>query len=505
VSGGRFRPTPPAKLTNITEVTHMLWSQSRRQSEALPRITAATLGSAQFKSAYGIKYAYLAGAMYKGIASKEMVIAMGKAGLMGYLGTGGMRLDRIESDIRYIQSQLPFGSRYGMNLLGDLSHPELEQRTVELYFSHGVRFIEAAAYVQMTPGLVRYRAKGLKRKPDGGIEIPHRILAKVSRPEVASAFMQPAPEPVVRQLVQAGHLTAEEADLSRLVPISSELCFEADSGGHTDRGVAYALMPVMLSLRDEMTSQHKYGEAIFVGAAGGIGAPEAAAAAFIMGADFILTGSINQCTVEAGTSASVKDMLQTADVQDTAYAPAGDMFELGAKVQVFKKGIFFPARANRLYELYSRHNSIDEIDSKTRSQIEEKYFRRSFDEVWEETKVHYRNTGRKNAEELERSPKQKMALIFRWYFAHSTRLALEGDEQQKLDYQIHCGPSLGAFNRWVRGTELESWRNRHVAEIAERLLDATAKRLNERFLQLTCGAVCENDVAGERSAALTSE
>ncbi|SEO17605.1 PfaD family polyunsaturated fatty acid/polyketide biosynthesis protein [Bradyrhizobium sp. OK095] len=465
----------------------MLQTEAHHEAAAQVRISAARLGSEQFKSAYGIKYAYLAGAMYKGIASKEVVVAMAKAGLMGYLGTGGLRLDRIESDIRSIQSQLPTDGRYGMNLLSDLSQPELEQRTVELLLRCGVRFVEAAAYMQVSPSLVRYRSKGLKRRPDGRIEAPHRVMAKISRPEVATAFMQPAPEAIIRQLVQAGHLSVEEADLSRLLPVASEICVEADSGGHTDRGVAHVLMPVMLSLRDEMMAQHGYAETIHVGAAGGIGTPEAAAAAFVMGADFILTGSINQCTVEAGTSVAVKDMLETAGPQDTAYAPAGDMFELGAKVQVFKKGIFFPARANKLYELYSRYNSLDEIDLKTRRQIEEKYFRRSFDDIWQETKSYYLDAGRGKLEELERSPKLKMALIFRWYFVHTTRLAMNGDEQQKLDYQIHCGPALGAFNRWVKGTALESWRNRHVADIAERLLNATADRLNERFAQLTGG------------------
>jgi trans-AT polyketide synthase/acyltransferase/oxidoreductase domain-containing protein len=472
----------------INKVAPMLWTEARRESEEPARIGAASLGCPGFKSRYGIKYAYLAGAMYKGIASKELVIAMAKARLMGFLGTGGLRLDRLESDIRFIQSTLPVDGRYGMNLLSDLSQPELEERTVELFLKHGVRFVEAAAYMQMTPAVVRYRSKGLKRRPDGRIEAPNHVLAKVSRPEVAAAFMQPAPEAIVRQLVQAGHLNAEEAELSRLIPVASDVCVEADSGGHTDRGVAYALMPVMLSLRDEITAHNEYREKINVGAAGGIGTPEAAAAAFVMGADFILTGSINQCTVEAGTSVAVKDMLQTANSQDTAYAPAGDLFELGAKVQVFKKGVFFPARANKLYELYSHYNSIDEIDEKTRNQIQEKYFRRSFDDVWKETKAHHLSTGRTKAEELERSPKQKMALIFRWYFVHTNRLALDGNEEQKLDYQIHCGPALGAFNRWVQGTELESWRNRHVAEIAERLLSATAELLNERFAQLTNSA-----------------
>jgi trans-AT polyketide synthase/acyltransferase/oxidoreductase domain-containing protein len=450
-------------------------------------ISAAGLGSTRFKQRYGIKSAYLTGAMYKGISSKEMVVAMGKSGLIGYLGTGGMRLDQIESDLRAIKMELASDRSYGMNLLTDSSRPELEEQTVELFMKHGVRFIEAAAYIHITPSLVWYRLKGLRRHRDGHVEAAHNVLAKISRPEVASAFLQPAPETIVRQLVQCGRLTAEEADLSRSIPVASDLCVEADSGGHTDRGIAYVLMPVMLSLRDEMTARYDYREKIQLGAAGGIGTPNAAAAAFVMGADFILTGSINQCTVEAGTSTAVKEMLQKADAQDTAYAPAGDMFEIGAKVQVFKKGTLFPARANRLYDLYQRYNSIDEIDPKTKTQIETKYFGRSFEEVWAETKAYYRQSRNAKIDEIERSPKQKMALIFRWYFVHSGRLALSGSEIGKLDYQIHCGPALGAFNRWVQGTELEPWQNRNVAKIAECLLDGTAKFLNDRLSHLALG------------------
>ena len=71
----------------------------------------------------------------------------------------------------------------------------------------------------------------------------------------------------------------------------------------------------------------------------------------MVGADFVCTGSINQCTVESGMSDVVKDLLQDINVQDTEYAPAGDMFEIGARVQVLKKGTFFPARANKLFML----------------------------------------------------------------------------------------------------------------------------------------------------------
>lgn len=78
-------------------------------------ITPEFLGSEEFRKDYGIRYAYLTGAMFKGISSKEMVVKMGKAGMMGFLGTGGLSIPQIESDIQYIQQELDEGQAYGMN------------------------------------------------------------------------------------------------------------------------------------------------------------------------------------------------------------------------------------------------------------------------------------------------------------------------------------------------------------------------------------------------------
>lgn len=444
-----------------------------------------SLGSTSFKKDYNIKYAYLTGAMYKGIASKELIVKLGKAQLLGFLGTGGMRMHQIEDYIQYIQSALKNKETFGVNLLCNLIHPQVEEDTVDLYFKHGVTNVEAAAYMQITPSLVRFRLKGAHRKGDGQIETPNRIIAKVSRPEVATAFMSPAPENILKRLVENGKLTQEEADCGKYIPVSEDICVEADSGGHTDQGIAYTLMPAMITLRNDLLKQYGYAKEIRVGAAGGIGAPESAAAAFIMGADFIMTGSINQCTPEAGMSDVVKDMLQQTNVQDTAYAPAGDMFEIGARVQVLKKGLFFPARANKLYDLYMRYNSIDEIDEKTKKQIQEKYFKRSFDDVWEETRNFYAKSSPEELRRAEQSPKHKMSLIFRWYFVHTTRLAMNGSPEQKVDYQIHCGPAMGSFNQWVKGTPLEDWRNRHVDKIADKLMVETAQLLEKRFQNFT--------------------
>ncbi|HSP79094.1 MAG TPA: PfaD family polyunsaturated fatty acid/polyketide biosynthesis protein, partial [Myxococcaceae bacterium] len=450
-------------------------------------IRADSLGSRAFREAHGVRLAYVAGSMYKGISSKELVVRMGRAGLIGFLGTGGVPLERIEADLREIQSRLRPGEAYGVNLLHSFERPAREEQLVELLLRHGVRNIEAAAFLRLTPALVRYRVRGLRRRADGLVEAPHRVLAKVSRPEVARLFMSPAPEALLEELVRAGHLTSEEARLAREVPMAEDICVESDSGGHTDQGVAGALLPSMMMLRDRMMAEHGFKTRIRVGAAGGIGTPEAAAAAFIMGADFILTGSINQCTVEAGTSEPVKELLETLDVQDTTCAPAGDMFELGAKIQVVRRALFFPARANRLFALYQQYESLEAMDEQTRKQLQEKYFRRSFEEVWEETRRYYLRVDPPMVELAEREPRKKMALVFRWYFVHTTRLALRGDREQKTDYQIHCGPALGAFNQWVRGTPLASWRNRHVDEIAFKLMEGTAEHL-ERQLQLLRGA-----------------
>ncbi|UUZ95280.1 hypothetical protein LJK87_12870 [Paenibacillus sp. P25] len=84
-----------------------------------------------------------------------------------------------------------------MNLVHDPSEPDIEERTVDLYLRYGVKVIEAAAFMTITPALVRYRAMGLTRDRSGNVVSSHKIIAKISRPEVAEAFLSPAPERIV--------------------------------------------------------------------------------------------------------------------------------------------------------------------------------------------------------------------------------------------------------------------------------------------------------------------
>ncbi len=445
---------------------------------------ALNLGSSEFRSAYSTRYAYIVGAMYKGISSKEMVVAAGKAGILAFFGTGGISLKGIEQSINFIQDNLDSNQPYGMNLLNNIERPDLEMQLVNLFLSKGVRNIEAAAYMEISAPLVKFRISGLRQTPSGEVVPGNRVIAKVSRPEVAEAFMRPPPIRIVQSLLDAGEISQYEAELSQRIPVAHDICVESDSGGHTDQGVAYVVLPAIRNLSQRIMQEESYSTSFRIGAAGGIGTPDAAAAAFMLGADFIATGSINQCTVEAATSEVVKNILQNIAIQDTTYAPAGDMFEIGAKMQVVQRGLFFSSRANKLYDIYLRHNSLEELDSKTLNQIQEKYFGRPIDDVWQETRSYYQKSMPDKLRQIENNPKMKMAAIFKWYFIHSTRLAMKGSDQQKVDYQIHCGPALGAFNSWVKGSKYETWKSRKVAEIGELLMEETARVLTERVSHL---------------------
>lgn len=444
-------------------------ASARKAVAWVPAIPPESLGDREFKLKHGLKYAYAAGAMAGGITSVEMVIAMGEAGMLGFFGSAGLSVDHIENAIDRIQKhdkKIP----YGFNLIHSPGESGLEMETVKLYLKKGVKRICAAAFMNMTPSIVYFRAKGLHRDEKGQIVAPNSVFGKVSRVEVAEKFYSPAPEKILRQLVEEGYLTKEEAELASEIPVAEDLTAEADSGGHTDNRPAIALFPTIMALKEKMEKKYAYKTPLRAGLAGGIATPESAAAAFSMGAAYIMTGSINQACVESGTSDIVREMLSTTGQADVTMAPSADMFELGVKVQVLKRGTMFAQRAAKLYELYRTHESYDDIPEDQKSIVEEKFLKSSFDEAWEKTKDFFSKRDPRQNERAAKDPKHKMALVFRSYLGQSSKWAISGDPLRKMDYQIWCGPSMGAFNEWVSGTYLEDWKNRKVAIVARNLL-----------------------------------
>ena len=441
----------------------------------LPPVYPEWLGDRSFAAAHGCRFPYVIGEMARGIASADMVIAGASAGMMAFFGSAGLAIPEIDEAIAKIQGALGREVRnWGANLIHSPQESHMEMDFAELMLARGVTNISASAFMRLAPAVVYLSAKGLTRAADGSIQRRTHIFAKVSRVEVARPFLSPAPDALLTPLVEAGKLTAEEAALARLIPVAGDITVEADSGGHTDNRPLPVLLPRIIDLADEVVAEFGYADRPRIGVGGGLGTPAALATAFAAGAAFVVTGSVNQATVESALAEDGRRMLAQASMTDVAMAPAADMFEMGVEVQVLKRGTMFAQRGKELYKIFRTYPSFEAIPADEFAAMEQRLLGRTVDEIWNDTRSFFEERDPKEIQKAENDPKHRMALVFRWYLFMGAQWARSGEESRRADYQIWCGPAMGAFNDWVRGSFLEPVENRSVVQIGLNLLEGAA-------------------------------
>lgn len=458
-------------------------ARGRQVLASAPPIPPESLGDPDFPAAHGVRQAYATGAMANGIASAGMVAALAKAGYLASLGAAGMTSDQIDQALTRIRQEVG-GAPFAVNLIHSPSEPAMERAAVRMFLHHRVRCVEASAFMDLTRQIVHYRVAGLARDRNGAVRIENRLIAKVSRAEVAEHFLRPAPPEIVQSLVHDGSISADQAELATRVPMADDITAEADSGGHTDRRPLVVLLPELIAVRDRIHRELAHARPVRVGAAGGIGTPIAAATAFMLGAGYVVTGSINQACVEAGQSPEAKQLLATAGTSDCVMAPSADMFELGVDVQVLRRGTMFASRARRLYELYQAHESLESITGEDRTELEKRIFQRALPDVWQDCVRFFADRDPKQIRRAEDNPRRRMALIFRWYLGRSSGWSIQGTPGRAADYQIWCGPAMGAFNQWVGGTYLATPANRHVVDVASHIMRGAAYASRVNHLRL---------------------
>jgi trans-AT polyketide synthase/acyltransferase/oxidoreductase domain-containing protein len=451
-----------------------------RVAGVLPALYPEHLGDRSFCEVHGCRFPYVVGEMANGIATARMVVAAHHAGFLGFFGAAGLPPARVEAALDEIEAGIQ-GSRnphtWGANLIHSPHEPDLEDAIVDLFLRRSVRRVSASAYMDLTPMIVRYAATGLVERA-GRIVRRNRVFAKISRPEVAARFLTPMPGAILDALVQAGKLTADEAQLAKRIPVATDVTVEADSGGHTDNQALSCVFPAVKMLSHQLARKHDVasltGEPVRVGAAGGLGTPDAVAAAFAMGAAYVLTGSINQSAVESGLSERGRRLLTGVRLGDVTMAPAADMFEMGVKVQVLKKGSMFANRAHKLYDLYKTSSSLEAIAPADKKRLEQDILRASVEDAWASTKAFFLKRDPSQIEKAEADPRHKMALVFRSYLGQASKWAIAGDEGRALDFQVWSGPAMGSFNAWVEGSFLEPLQARSVAQMGWNLLEGSA-------------------------------
>ena len=124
--------------------------------------------------------------------------------------------------------------------------------------------------------------------------------------------------------------------------------------------------------------------------------------------------------------------------------------------------------------MYRNYDAWEAIPADERERTEKQILRNTFDEVWAQTVSYFNGRDPEQIRRAEENPKRKMALVSRWYLGLSSSWANRGEKGRELDYQIWCGPAMGAFNQWVRGSRLESWEHRRVADVGFQLLRGAA-------------------------------
>jgi hypothetical protein len=98
----------------------------------------------------------------------------------------------------------------------------------------------------------------------------------------------------------------------------------------------------------------------------------------------------------------------------------------------------------------------------------------TFEEAWESTAEFWMGRDPGEVTKAEDNPKHKMALVFRSYLGLSSRWAIAGHPERQADYQIWCGPAMGAFNQWTADTFLADPAQRTVVQVARNLMEGAA-------------------------------
>ncbi|HTA66446.1 MAG TPA: hypothetical protein VK753_13180, partial [Xanthomonadaceae bacterium] len=176
---------------------------------SLPPLYPEWLGDRSFAEVHGLRFPYVAGAMANGIATVSLVVELARHGFLGFFGAAGLSPARVESSIDQLQRELGNTmASWGSNLIHSPAEPALEDTIADLYLRRGVRCVEASAYMALTPAVVRYACTGLNRDATGRIQRRNRLVAKVSREEVARRFLEPPSLEILAALRERGQLTA---------------------------------------------------------------------------------------------------------------------------------------------------------------------------------------------------------------------------------------------------------------------------------------------------------
>ncbi len=436
-----------------------------------PQMPESAFGSLEFMRDHGLRHPCVAGSMGRGISGVPLVTALAQAGLLGFIGSFDVPVQHVAGMIDDCKARLGGAQNFGVNVHDCAENSSKSADLLSLCSEKSVPCVELSGFDRVTSALVKHRALGLSEH-DGLISRGHKVLLKTSRAEVARQFMQAAPARLLDELLETQQITSQQHRLAQQCPVADDVCVTCDGAWVNEPASAWIKLPEFQQLR---ASLGLVAQSVRLGCSGGIGTPQSMAAAFQLGADFVLTGSINQCTVEAGVHEAVKAALAQAGVEDTAFAPRADALRSDVRSRVLCGVSHFATRARHVLQLMHKGLSLQSVGEDTRAGLEQHFFGQALETV---LKTACESLPDAAQQQVRSDGHRQWMLVLQQYLRRAERAVLSDQDGDLRNARIDCSAAMGAFNAWAKGTPWQDWRARQVAPMTLALLRQCAEMLD---------------------------
>ena len=325
--GGHLEPSPAAGALPLLGV--------------LPALYPEWLGDRSFCEAHGVRFPYVAGAMANGIATTRMVVELARAGCLGFFGAAGLDAGSSRSGPRRARA----GARPGRPGLGLEPHPLAERagarggRCRPLPAARGAHGRGLGLHGADPGGgaLRAHRADGRRRRP--GPTAPTTCSPRSPGRRSRGASWRRRRPTCSRPWSPRASSPRTRPRLGASLPLAEDVTVEADSGGHTDNRPLTALSCRSSSPCATGSPQSTATPGRSASARPAAWAPRApwrrrsrSAPPTSDRARSTRPASSRGCQRPDGPCSP------RPGVADVMMAPAADMFELGVKVQVLRRG-----------------------------------------------------------------------------------------------------------------------------------------------------------------------
>ena len=423
----------------------------------LPPLYPEWLGDRAFGEAHGVRFPYVAGEMANGIATTA---AGGRrwrrAGCSGSSARPGSTPERVEAGVDEIAARARTGGAH----LGREPHPlartspSSRRRSPSCTSRAACGASTASAFMGLTPASCATRATGF----DADAGRAHRAHAPRVREGLAARGG--AAVPVARAAADArstcsprGQLTRDEADAGRGTCRSPRTSPSRPTPAATPTtGRSARCCPIILALRDELAAQHGYARADPRSARrAGSARRTRVAAAFALGAAYVLTGSVNQARVESGLSRRTASRCSPqAEHRRRDHGAGRRHVRAGVKVQVLQaRHDVRGARARSCTSSTATYAVLEAMPPRTRARSSRSEMLRRRAST-RSGRRRERSVAARDPRELDARrarPEAPMALVFRWYLG-----PVEPVGDRRRPERGGSTTRSGAGPRWARST-----------------------------------------------------